>query len=88
MKKIKDGIVFSYDIKRILEGYNALNFNYSKEGMMIPDDGYLNNIRYDFSKDTSRIFRGKSTIVSEDDMLEYLDTAISDVYGRYPHCIA
>ena len=29
MRKIKEGIVFSNDIERILKGNNALNFNYN-----------------------------------------------------------
>ena len=28
MKKIEDGIVFSYDIERILKGVNSLDFDY------------------------------------------------------------
>ena len=87
MKTIKDGIVFSDDIERILNGNNALNFNYSKEGFVIPNSGFIKNIRESFSNDVRRIFDGKVTILSEDEMVNGIDFAVSDIMGKYPHRI-
>lgn len=87
MKTIKEGIVFSNDIKRILKGYNALDFNYEKKGIKIPSDNFLDDIRKDFSNNVNKIFGGKVTILSEDEMLEGFDLALNDLYRAYPHCI-
>lgn len=85
MRKINDGIVFSNDIKRILKGNNALNFNYGDKGMIIPNDNTIDVLRENFLEDTSRIF-DKVSIIEEDEMLLYMFQSILDVYRRYPHC--
>lgn len=86
MRKIKDGIVFSNDIKRILSGKNALGFDYSKKGIVIPKDNTIDVLRDSFKKDVDKIFDGKSTIISEEEMLVDMYESILDVYRRYPHC--
>ena len=85
MRKINEGIVFSNDIKRILKGNNALNFNYSDKGIIIPNDNTIDVLRGNFLEDTSRIF-DKVSIIEEDEMLLYMFQSILDVYRRYPHC--
>ena len=55
-------------------------------GPMIPQS-FIEELRNDFKKDTNKVFDNKSFILSEDEMLESMDKAISDVIGRYPHCI-
>ena len=87
MKTIKEGIVFSNDIERILNGYNALDFNYNEKGIRIPNQIFLEEIRKDFSKDVNKIFNKKVTILSEDEMSDGFDSALDDVYRKYPHCI-
>ncbi len=87
MRKIKEGIVFSNDIKRILEGYNAIDFDYQKKGFILPGNNLIENLRKDFKKDVEKIFE-TVTILEEEEMLGYLYSSISDVYGRYPHHIA
>ena len=87
MKTIKEGIVFSNDIERILNGYNALDFNYNEKGISIPNQIFLEEIRKDFSKDVNKIFNKKVTILSEDEMSDGFDSALDDVYTKYPHCI-
>ena len=80
MKKIKDGIVFSDDIKRILNGVNAFDYKYN----FIPSDNIITNVREDFKKDVTSIFKGNITIISEEEMLEVNKL----IGGEYPHCNA
>jgi len=80
MKKIKDGIVFSDDIKRILNGVNAFDYKYD----FIPSDSVITNVREDFRKDVTSIFKGNITIISEEEMLEVNKL----IGGEYPHCNA
>lgn len=69
MKEIKNGIVFSNDINRILNGYNALDFNYRKKGMIIPQKELIKDLRQDFYITTKNIF-DKVTIIDEEELLE------------------
>ena len=85
MKTIKDGIVFSDDIEIILKGKNALDFNYTKEGFMIPNSRFIKNIREKFLEDAIRIFNGKVTILSEEEMSNGMYFALDDIIGKYPH---
>lgn len=78
MNKIMNGIVFSNDIKRILSGVNAFDYKYQ----CIPNDSVIDTIRDDFKLDTSKIFNGNVTIISEDEMLE----VNGFIGGEYPHC--
>ena len=78
MKKINKGIVFSNDIERILNGYNAYNYQYG----LIPNSNYIEEIRKDFNNDVSKIFNNNITIISEEEMLEINNLIIGD----YPHC--
>ncbi len=76
MEKIRDGIVFSDDIKRILDGANAFDYKYK----FVPSDSVINTIRSDFKADTNKIFDGKVTIISEEEMM-----AVNDLIdGSYP----
>ena len=88
MKIIDDGIVFSEDIKMILEGSNALDYSYYNNGFIIPKSDLIKELRRDFKNDVDDIFNGKTYIISEDAMKSYIYSSITDVYGRYPHCIA
>ncbi len=85
MITLKEGIVFSNDIARILKGYNAINFSYNKNGILIPNDNFIESLRQDFETTVKRIFPS-TTIVSEEEMLNSIDTSIKDVFKRYPHC--
>ncbi|MEE3342728.1 MAG: hypothetical protein VZS44_01400 [Bacilli bacterium] len=78
MKKINKGIVFSNDIKRILKGVNAYNYEYK----FIPNNIVINTIREDFKRDVNKIFNSNVTIITEEEMLE-VNNLIS---GDYPHC--
>lgn len=86
MKTIKNGIVFSNDIERILKGCNTLSFDFKKRGMMIPSANFINGLRDDFRKDVSKIFK-EVTIIEEDEMYDGLYESVLDIYGSYPHCI-
>ena len=78
MKRISNGIVISNDIKRILDGVNAFNYNYNVK----VDDCVINNMRDEFKSDLLKIFDGKVSIISEDEMFDVVDL----IGGEYPHC--
>ncbi|MBQ8535425.1 MAG: hypothetical protein IJ463_07055 [Bacilli bacterium] len=78
MKEIKKGIVFSDDIKRILSGVNAFDYQYKS----IPSGSVIESVRSDFRNDVNKIFNGEVTIISEDEML-----GVNEFIGsEYPHC--
>lgn len=78
MKKINKGIVFSDDIKRILNGINAFDYKYE----FIPNNSVIDAIRTDFKSDVNKIFNNDVTIISEEEMM-----AVNNLIGgEYPHC--
>lgn len=77
MKEIKNGIVFSEDIKRILDGVNAFDYDY---GVNVSQK-VIDEIRCDFKKQTNKIFDNKVTIVSEEEMMMVNGL----IGGEYPH---
>jgi len=83
MEKIKNGIVFSNDIGRILKGNNALNFNYEKLGLKIPNSTFIKSLRENFSLCTNRIFNNV-TIISEEEMLKRMDNMVDRYFGDLP----
>ena len=87
MKIIKKGIVFSNDIQRILDGYNAINFSYNNQGIIIPNKNFIESLRKDFTTTVNKIFT-QTTTIQESEMLENIYTSISPFLGRYPHCIS
>jgi hypothetical protein len=87
MKTIENKIVFSNDINLILNGKNAINFNYIKNGIIVPTSSYIEDLRKDFKKTVNKIFSNKIEIISEENMLESIYYSIKPFYKRYPHCI-
>lgn len=86
MKSIKNSIVFSNDIGRIMKGNNALQFDY-QTFCVLPSDSFFKELRESFRKDTYRIFDGNVTIIEEEEMEDAMYISIQDVLGRIPHCI-
>ena len=78
MKKLDKGIVFSYDIKRILNGINAFDYIYK----FIPNDNVIDALRADFMFDVNKIFKNNVTIISEEEMMQVNNL----IGGEYPHC--
>lgn len=78
MRKIKKGIVFSDDIKRILSGVNAFDYQYKS----IPSGSVIDIVRSDFRNDVNKIFNDEVTIISEEEMLGVNEF----IGGEYPHC--
>ena len=76
MEKISKGIVFSEDIKRILNGVNAFKFKYDFK----PRESVIDEVRDDFRREVSNIF-DKVVIISEEDMMRVNDL----IGGGYPH---
>lgn len=87
MKIIKEGIVFSNDIQRILQGYNAINYSYNKQGITIPENEFIESLRKDFTTTVNKIFT-KTTTITEEEMLDSIYNSILPFLGRYPHCIS
>ena len=54
------------------------NYNYNVK----VDDCVINNMRDEFKSDLLKIFDGKVSIISEDEMFEVVDL----IGGEYPHC--
>lgn len=77
MKNIEKGIVFSEDIKMILNGINAFDYKYP----FVPSDNNIKDMRADFNNTVSKIFKNVS-IISEDEMLNINNI----VKAWYPHC--
>ena len=77
MEKISKGIVFSEDIKRILNGVNAFKFKYDFK----PSDDVIREVRDDFRRDVNNIF-DEVVIISEEDMMRVNNL----IGGGYPHC--
>lgn len=76
MEKISKGIVFSEDIKRILNGVNAFKFKYDFK----PSDDVIREVRDDFRREVSNIF-DRVEIIGEEDMMRVNDL----IGGGYPH---
>lgn len=77
MRKIDSGIVFSNDIYRILNGKNALDFNYKEKGIIIPSKDEIDFLRENFKKDVHRIFEGQVVIIEEEEMQSYMYEALN-----------
>ncbi len=86
MMKIKKGIVFSYDIERILKGKNALDYDYEKRNIVTPTSSFIRSLRESFEEDTEKIFKDV-IIISEEEMLDSLYFVVKSIEGRYPHCV-
>ncbi len=87
MEKVNSGVVFSNDILRILQGKNALDFNYEKNGLSLPSKKQIEVLREDFRKDVNRIFERDVTIFSEEKMEGFLNDSLEDC-TIYPHCFS
>lgn len=83
MKEISDGIVFSNDINRILNGYNALDFNYKDIGLIVPNKDFIEYLRKDFLKCTKNIF-DEVTIVEEEDLLDIASKLENIYFNKLP----
>ena len=77
MERIKNGIVFSNDIKKILSGVNAFDYKYD----FIPNSSTIDMVRDDFRDEVVKIFKNV-VIISEEEM-ENVNRFIG---GEYPHC--
>lgn len=85
MIRINKGIVFSNDIKEILKGNNALDYNYESNNMKV-DNEVVEEVRENFNEEVKKIF-SDVTIISEEDMKSSLLESIKDIEGVYPHYI-
>ena len=82
MEIIKDGVVFSNDINLILNGKNALKFNYQDNGMIIPDNSFIEDLRSEFERDSIKAYERKVRIISEEEMSYCLNEFIN-IYREY-----
>lgn len=77
MEKISKGIVFSEDIKRILNGVNAFDYSYD---IKLCDD-VIKGLREDFKIKANKIFDGNVVFITEEEMLRVNNLMV----GEYPH---
>ncbi|MBR2138685.1 MAG: hypothetical protein IJ966_05270 [Bacilli bacterium] len=77
MEKISKGIVFSEDIKRILNGVNAFDYSYD---IKLCDD-VIKGLREDFKIKANKIFDGNAVFITEEEMLRVNNLMV----GEYPH---
>lgn len=77
MEELKSKIVFSNDIKEILEGRNALDFNYNVK----LDDKLFKELRKSFENETKMIFENVDII--EEKEMKRVNKLID---WSYPHC--
>ena len=78
MKELKEKIVFSNDIKEIIDGKNAFDFKYNVK----LEDKVFEDLRKSFKEEVEKIFKDVR-IITEDEMKK-VNNLIS---GDYPHCI-
>lgn len=84
MKIIENKIVFSNDIKKILNGNNPLNYKYFNK--TIPNDlsNLIDELRLDFKKDVSKTFNGNYQIISENEMQSSINNCVSQFISNIP----
>ena len=84
MKKLENCIVFSEDIKLIMEGNNALNYRFSDKGIIIPDDNFIRNIRMNFYNIMKDVYDTNVVIVTEKEMKDAMESIVEEYKGKYP----
>lgn len=84
MKIIENKIVFSNDIKKILNGNNPLQFKYFKS--TIPESilNTIDELRMDFKEDTSRIFNKQIEIITEEEMISSITSSTKEFINKIP----
>ena len=84
MKIIENKIVFSNDIKKILNGNNPLQFKYFKSNIPKSILSTIDELRVDFKEDTSRIFNKQIEIISEEEMTSSILSSIKGFINKIP----
>ncbi len=82
MEIFKKGVVISNDINLILQGKNALKFNYQENGLYVPDKNFIEDLRDDFKKECFKAYQNDVNIVSEDAMADCMNKFV-DIYKGY-----
>ncbi len=82
MRTIKKGIVFSDDINLIINGNNALDYQYDG---ILPSKNFFESLRRDFKRETNQIFNNEVTIVSEQEMTLPLSELVLESLKICPH---
>ena len=84
MKTIENKIVFSNDIKQILNGNNPLNYTYFNGSLPNTVSNTIDELRENFEKDVSEIFNGKYEIISEEDMQSSITLGTNKFISKLP----
>ena len=84
MEEIKKGVVFSNDINLILNGRNSLNFKYNENGIIVPTDSFIRDLRDDFKKISKRTYGDDVVIVDEYAMSYYMNMFTDKFKEKYP----
>ena len=84
MKIIENKIVFSNDIKRILNGNNPLQFRYFNSSIPTIVSDTIDKLRTDFANDTYNIFNGQTEIITEEQMSTSIESSIKQFLNQIP----
>lgn len=84
MEEIKKGVVFSNDINLILNGKNSLNYNYKENGIIIPMDNFIRDLRDDFKRISKRTYGDDVVIIDEYAMSYYMNMFTDKYKEKYP----
>lgn len=84
MKTIENKIVFSNDIKKILNGNNPLQFKYFKSEVPSSVLTTIDELRLDFKQDTNNIFASNVEIITEDEMETSITRSTNSFINKLP----
>ncbi len=84
MNVFKNGVVISNDIDLILQGKNALKFNYQENGLYVPDTNFIETLREDFKKDSIKAYQEEVNFVTEEEMSYYMNKYLDEFKGYFP----
>ena len=84
MKIIENKIVFSNDIKKILNGNNPLQFRYFKSEVPSSVLTTIDELRSDFKQDTNNIFASNVEIITEDEMESSITRSTNSFINKLP----
>ena len=84
MKIIENKIVFSNDIKKILNGNNPLQFRYFNSAVPTSVLTTIDELRLDFKQDTNNIFASNVEIITEDEMETSITRSTNSFINKLP----
>lgn len=84
MKIIENKIVFSNDIKKILNGNNPLNYKYFNGKLPNSLSNLIDTLRTDFASNVNEIFNGQYEIITEEEMESSITSSTQQLLNKLP----